>query len=851
MNTFTFKKQRVFIPLSTLLLITACGGSSKKIEVDTTPPATPTITKQTTETLTPTITGTFDASDSEGGLVVTVNNVNYTLATDNALTADGDNWQLIIPNDNALALGSYDIRSVSVDAADNSATDNTTDELIVEDITPPTAPAVENQTVESFSPTIIGTFDASDSEGGLVVTVNDVNYTLATDNALTADGDNWQLIIPNDNALALGSYDIKSVSTDVAGNSATDNTIDELIVADLTAPTMPTVVSQTVENFTPTIVGTFDESDRAGGFVVTVNAINYTFVTDGPLTNDGSNWQLIIPNDNALAFGSYDIIAVATDGAGNSASDSSNNEVIITDLTAPTVMSVSPSDAATTIALNARLVAQFDEAMNSASINTNSFTLYSSSAISGSIIDSQNDNTATFTPDTSLSLATTYTATLTTAIKDLYDNTIASNYSWLFTTRDGSWSAPETISNDDDNSAAYPRVIFDSAGNAVSVWRQYDGIRHNIWGNSYSPSAGWATPQLVEVDDQDNARNVEIAINKSGRAIATWQQGDGVNENIWVSFYAHNDGWTTPATIESNTGYAGYPKPVIDNQGNATVAWQHNNGLRNSIWANRYTLEAGWATAQIIENDVDSDSNYANPAIDAEGSIIVVWQKGGVNHSNIWSNRYDIINGWGTAELLETSDSGSAYYPRVNFDASGNAIAIWQQKENSKYDVWVRHYIKGDGWQPRIQLDTNETYSAREPELAVAENGDAIAIWQEEPNGIQDSIFVSHYTSGESWGVPVLIENYTNGRADYPEIAIDKNGNAIAAWQQRINDNIRHVAINRYVVSEGWGAAQLIEDNTTHSISYPRIAFGPIGNAIVTWYEDDGVNNNIWLAHFD
>ncbi len=551
----------------------------------------------------------------------------------------------------------------------------------------------------------------------------------------------------------------------------------------------------------------------------------------------------MIPKNSALAYGSYDVTVVATDGAGNSSTDLSYNELTITDLTAPAVVRVSPSNNSTTIALGTTLDARFDEDMAPASIDSSSFLLSSNSAISGSISYSQNDKTATFTPHSSLSLATSYTATLTRRIKDLYNNEIASNYSWSFTTKDGTWSAPLTISNDNDETASNPRVIFDNAGNAVSVWRQYG----DIWSNSYSPSDGWGAPQLVESDDTGAANDVAIAKNDAGTIIAVWEQNDGSNYNIWASFYAHDSGWTTPALIENiSTGNAIFPNAVIDNNGNVTVVWQQHDGTRNSIWANRYLVGTGWQTPEVIETIGDENSYYAKADVDNDGNVIVVWAK----DNKVWSNRYSINDGWGTAELLENSDIGIANYPQVGFDASGNAIAIWMQKASSKQDVWVSHYIKDVGWQPRVELDTNETYDAREPKIAVADNGDAIAIWQEEPNGIEHSIFVSHYTNGESWSAPILIENYTTGKADYPEIAIDKHGNAIATWQQ-IGDNVRHVAVNRYTVAGGWGTAQLIEANVIDNISYPRIAFGPLGNAIITWFQDDGVNTNIWLAHFE
>ena len=62
-----------------------------------------------TSSLTPTITGSYDRFDADGGLVVTVNGVNYTLGgaapQDGAVSVDGSgNWSLDLSHPNATAL---------------------------------------------------------------------------------------------------------------------------------------------------------------------------------------------------------------------------------------------------------------------------------------------------------------------------------------------------------------------------------------------------------------------------------------------------------------------------------------------------------------------------------------------------------------------------------------------------------------------------------------------------------------------------------------------------------------------------------------------------------------------------
>ena len=109
----------------------------------------------------------------------------------------------------------------------------------------------------------------------------------------------------------------------------------------------------------------------------------------------------------------------------------------------PTVSSTSPANGAASVAINSAITATFSEAMQSSTINTNTFTVSDGSdTISGTV--SYNDTTATFTPSGSLSNSTTYTAKITTEVRDSAGNTMASGYTWSFTTVD---TTPPTVNS--------------------------------------------------------------------------------------------------------------------------------------------------------------------------------------------------------------------------------------------------------------------------------------------------------------------------------------------------------------------------------------------------------------------
>ena len=114
------------------------------------------------------------------------------------------------------------------------------------------------------------------------------------------------------------------------------------------------------------------------------------------------------------------------------------------DTTAPTVISTNPADAATDVAINKKIAATFSEALDPATITAASFTVTGPGAtpVAGTVTYAAVGTTATFTPAGDLALDTTFTATLTTGIRDLAGNALASDFVWSFTTGTEEAQAP-------------------------------------------------------------------------------------------------------------------------------------------------------------------------------------------------------------------------------------------------------------------------------------------------------------------------------------------------------------------------------------------------------------------------
>jgi VCBS repeat-containing protein len=350
------------------------------------------------------------------------------------------------------------------------------------------------------------------------------------------------------------------------------------------------------------------------------------------------------------------------------------------------------------------------------------------------------------------------------------------------------WGTAQLIETDDSECAdASAQVAMDGAGNAVAVWECFDGSYHNIWANRYEAGTDlWGTAQLIETNNMGMAFSPHVAMDGAGNAVAVWEQYDGTRMSIWSNRYTSGTGlWGTAQLIETNdVGDVSLAEVAMDEAGNAVAVWTQFGGLVRDIWANRYEAGTGWGTAQLIETFDLADALFPQIAMDGAGNAVAVWWQYDGTQVSIWANRYLAGTGWGTAQRIETNDAGHALYPQVAMDSAGNAVVVWYQSDGFRDSIWSNRYEAGIGlWGTAELIETIDTGYAIYPQVAMDGAGNAIAVWVQY-DGTRDNIWSNRYVAGTGWGTAQLIETNDAGRAWSPQIAIDGAGNAVAVWQQ-------------------------------------------------------------------
>lgn len=410
------------------------------------------------------------------------------------------------------------------------------------------------------------------------------------------------------------------------------------------------------------------------------------------------------------------------------------------------------------------------------------------------------------------------------------------------------WGTAILIETNNNGRAIRPQIAVDNDGNALAVWQQHDGTRYNIWANYYDADKGWGTATLIETNNSGDATLPQVAFDTNGNAFCVWEQFDGTYYDIWVNRFDATAGWGIAYKIENNNTNAGSPQIAFDAFGNAIAVWHQDDGSFYSIWANHYDVITGWGNAALIENSHTGHAGMPQIAVDANGDAFVVWEQNTSTSLQIWSNHFNLTTGWGTAVSIG-NNNGMALTPKIKSDNMGNAFAIWDQYNGSRSDIWSNRYDAVTGWGTAVLIENNDSGGASISEIAVDTNSNALAIWMQD-DGTRPNIWANYYDAATGWGSATLVETDNAGNAGLPQVAFDNTGIALAVWEQSDGSRLS-IWANRYVPIAGWDTPTLVETNNTEDAFVPKLAVDPNGDAFAVWMQDDGARINIWANRYE
>lgn len=404
-----------------------------------------------------------------------------------------------------------------------------------------------------------------------------------------------------------------------------------------------------------------------------------------------------------------------------------------------------------------------------------------------------------------------------------------------------------------------PAVTIDNAGNVTAVYLQHDGTRRKVMARRYAAESGtWSTVVGVDSAAAGDVRwgSLRTAQLPNGDVIAIWGQGSSPT-SLWSNRYSTNTAsWETPALLEADdTRGAYFGEIAAAPNGNAVVVWQQaDNANSGSIYANRYSSTTqSWSGATAIEIDPQTVKPAVHVAMDINGNAAVVWTREVGVQREIRVNRYTAANNsWGSAATIATFPQGLGGNPRIALDASGNAMAVWEEYpgSNTPLNIVARRYsLAADTWAAPQTLESNDLPHSN-PLLTLDAQGNALVVWTELDTTYRlRSARYDATTSG--WNAMTPVGSSSTANAENAALIMGTNGNAVALWQESDGTRVNNWA-NRYRAGIGWDTAVQIDTPQGGHSYAPHAAIDVSGNIWAMWAKENSARDasDIWFNRY-
>jgi len=525
----------------------------------------------------------------------------------------------------------------------------------------------------------------------------------------------WKASVP----LAMGANTISVTATDANGHVGTD-TIRVYRAPDTTPPTVQWITPP--RNSTGVAVNT----DVVVSFS---EAMDYTTINSGNITIKNTADQVIpatvtydsimnianVRPNLSLDYSTAYQVTVGTGvkdllgGNGLAAPYTSTFTTgVSTDTTPPSIQSVSPPDGSYCASTTGTVTAQFSEGLNPSTVNSGTFSLVGlGTQISGTV--SYANGTATLIPSSALSTGASYTATLSTGMKDLAGNALAAPFNWTFTTLasqgSGTWSPTNQTGTPFARSghvAVWTGTEMVVAGGMAwdSDWNRFDYTDQT---GRYNPATGtW-----------NLARGAPGAIDQkavwTGSRMLVWGgYVSGIPVANGAVFNPSTNSWTAIST-------AGQPSA----RHNHSAVW---TGIEMIVWG-----------GQKLNDSLAGDGARYNPATNSWQPVSTTGAPSARHsHSAVWTGSEMIV--WGGAADGPIFNDCASYNPSTDtwtpLSTTGaptvryGHVAVWT---GSEMIVWSSEF---GGTNPGgLYNPITDTWRAMDTMCAPSGRGHTAAIW--------------------------------------------------------------------------------------------------------------------------
>ena len=319
--------------------------------------------------------------------------------------------------------------------------------------------------------------------------------------------------------------------------------------------------------------------------------------------------------------------------------------------------------------------------------------------------------------------------------------------------------------------------------------------------------------------------------------------------------------WTLPGFAEPvgsefqintyTTSWQISPVVAAQSDGDFTVVWHSDGTIRSRL----YTSDGTPASGEIVVESSAAESSLPDLAVGPSGEFVVTWTRNASNGpdtdaSSVAARRFSSDGSpVGNDFQINTYTTGSQTHARVAMDADGDFVIVWQSPGSTGTDLdgsLQGQRFASDGSFVGGEFQVNEWTTGRDqyPDIAVESTGNFIVVWtgpialggDDDGLSVQARRFAS---DGSPVASQFLVNTYTTSDQVFPTAAYQTNGDFVVVWNSYSSVEYPNHAGTRgqRFASNGnvvGNSFQINIPNTSYQL-VPSLATEPGGDFTVAW----------------
>jgi hypothetical protein len=412
-----------------------------------------------------------------------------------------------------------------------------------------------------------------------------------------------------------------------------------------------------------------------------------------------------------------------------------------------------------------------------------------------------------------------------------------------------------------------PQLVADGSGGAIITWHDYrSGQGEDIYAQRIS-SAGapvWTQNGVIVCNAPGTQWYPQIASDHSGGAVICWEDKRNGNYDIYAQRLDGNGNsyWQING-VAICTAPENQQNPQIVECGlNCfTIAWQDYRNGNSDIYAQRLdnTGRTLWKNNGVPVCGVAG--NQEHPVIAGGANPIIAWvdYRNGTGNSDIFVQKLSDDGNplWDQYGVSICGASGNQENPKIAPDGMDGAVIVWEDERSGTKGISARDISK-DGkpqWAPDGKTICAGADNAEFPQVAVMDNGNAVYVWQDRRNGGLEVFAQSTNPFGvNNWkanGIDIVF-GFGAVAQQKPKLAKTGKSEYVIAFEDYRNgfSNIYMQKFNN-AGKLLWGPDGIRVSGVSANQLNPEIVSDDNGGAIVVWEDSRGEKTSIYGQRVD